>query len=63
MEILTAKFEQPMRNHIIEITAWVSFFAAAIGNNLTLVAGLSSVALSFTGIILNLIKIYKENKK
>ena len=48
--------------HKLEIGAWFAFFVSALDHNMTLLAGLASLCLSFTGIVLNLIKIYKEKK-
>ena len=52
-----------MRNHLLEITAWGGVILTIITpENISMVAGAASLALSTTGIILNLIKIYKNSK-
>ena len=52
-----------MKNHFLEISAWSGFiFSIITPENISLFAGIASLALSGTGIILNLIKIYKNSK-
>jgi hypothetical protein len=52
-----------MRNHLLEITAWSGVILTIVTpENISMVAGAGSLALSITGIILNLIKIYKNTK-
>jgi hypothetical protein len=52
-----------MKDHFLEITAWGSFLLTIITpENISIVAGAASLTLSGTGILLNLIKIYKNTK-
>jgi hypothetical protein len=51
-----------MKINLLESFAWLSFFASLIQNNITLYAGLLSLLLSSTGILLNVVKIYKETQ-
>ena len=62
MEILIKAIRMKHENHILEIGAWLGFFVHCVSDNIGLIAGVTSVCLSVTGIILNLIKIKKENK-
>jgi len=53
-----------MKNHFLEITAWGGVILTIITpENISLVAGAGSLALSLTGIVLNLINIYKKTKE
>lgn len=52
------------RNHFLEITAWSGFLLTILTpQNISIIAGAASLGLSVTGIILNLIKIYKTSKQ
>jgi hypothetical protein len=52
-----------MKENFLEITAWGSFLLTIITpENISIIAGAASLALSSTGILLNLIKIYKNTK-
>lgn len=52
-----------MKNHTLEITAWSGVLVSFITpENISIIAGAFSLGLSGTGIILNLIKIYKTSK-
>jgi hypothetical protein len=52
-----------MKENFLEITAWGSFLLTIITpENISIIAGGASLALSTTGILLNLIKIYKNTK-
>jgi hypothetical protein len=52
-----------MKEHFLEITAWGSFLLTIITpENISIIAGAASLLLSTTGILLNLIKIYKNTK-
>jgi len=63
MEILIKAAFMRQENHILEILAWLTFFTHCITDNIGIIAGFTSFTLSLTGIILNIIKIKKENKK
>ena len=53
-----------MKNHTLEISAWGGVLLTIITpQNMSLIAGAASLGLSVTGIILNLIKIYKTSKQ
>lgn len=53
-----------MKNHFLEISAWGGVLLTIITpQNISLIAGAASLGLSVTGIILNLIKIYKTSKQ
>ena len=52
-----------MKENFLEVTAWGSFLLTMITpENISIIAGAASLVLSTTGILLNLIKIYKNTK-
>ena len=48
---------------ILYVTAWVGYIASVFtADNISIAAGIASLCVSISGIVVNLIKIYKSSK-